>query len=122
MTLGSAGSNTMSRIRALPVLSGGTLPEVVTVSLVKVGLAVVALVERYRPRRARGGMVNPGCCPGLPTAPVYVATKMMLGSVGWTRTSAMARPVNAVVPGMPVATGGSMGPVRVAVVEALSMR
>src|SRR5687768_7326957 len=112
----------MSRMRRLPVVSGGTLPAVVTVSLVKVGLAVVALVDRYRPRMARGGISKPMTCPGLVPVPVYVETKMVLGSVGWTSTWLMARPVKQSVPGMPVATGGLMGPVRMAVVEALSMR
>src|SRR6185436_3695813 len=121
-TFGSLGSNTMSRMRAFPLVSGGTLPDAVTLSFWKVGLALVALVERYTLSSDRGGMSKPIDAEGLPDVPVYVDTKMVAGSVGWTRTWLMARPVKAVVPGMPVVTGGSMGPVRFAVVDALSMR
>jgi hypothetical protein len=55
----------MSRMRAFPLVSGGTLPEDVTLSFWKVGLALVALVERYTPIRARGGMSKSRNCEGL---------------------------------------------------------
>jgi hypothetical protein len=72
---------------------------------------------------ARGGMVWPTEPPGgFPLVAANVETKTMSGFVGCTRISLMARPVNAVVPGIGVVTGGSMGPVRSAVVSALSMR
>src|SRR5207244_6438503 len=48
-TFGSPGSNTMSRMLRFPLVSGGMLPAVVTVTRVKEGLALVALVEGARP-------------------------------------------------------------------------
>ena len=59
---------------------------------------------------------------GFVPTPVVVDTKIVPGCVGWTRISLIARPVNAVVPAIPVVTSGLMGPVRFAVVLALSMR
>src|SRR4029079_15271984 len=101
-TFGSLGSNTMSRMRAFPLVSGGTLPDAVTLSFWKVGLALVALVERYTPSSARGGMSKPIDAEGLPDVPVYVDTKMGGGSVGWTRPWPLGPPVDAVGTGVPV--------------------
>ena len=46
ITFGSPGSMTRSEMVTSPVVSGGMLPPLVTVSLVKVGEADVAFVER----------------------------------------------------------------------------
>ena len=66
--------------------------------------------------------MKPSAAPGLPLFPVKVATKMVAASVGWTRILLTARPVKAVVPATPVVTAGLIGPIRFAVVLALSMR
>jgi len=58
----------------------------------------------------------------MPPIPEEVETKMVAGSVGWTRILLMVRPVKQVVPGMPVVTAGLMGPARSAVDSTLLIR
>jgi hypothetical protein len=62
----------------------------------------------------------------IPATPNEVATKIVAGSVGWTRILEMARPVKQLKvmdpPPDPVVICGFIGPTRIGEVSTLSMR
>ncbi len=127
--LGLPGSMTISFILLLPVPGLSRLPNVVTVSFLKVTApaAAVALVDLYSPTKAVGGTEDEGVTPGFPATPVEVDTKMLAGFVGSTSILLIDLKVN-----VPVVTeppperavkvcGGSMGPTNDGVASALSI-
>src|SRR4051812_31099709 len=122
------GSKAMSKIDVLPVPGLSRLgPSVLTMIFwnVTAPAAAVALDERNTPRSARGGTVLERALPAAPETAAAVETKMFAGSVGLTRILEIARPLKQLyVIGVvvPVVIRGLIGPTRVAVVSALSMR
>jgi hypothetical protein len=81
-----------------------------------VGLAESAFTLRYTPLAGNPG--KPEVVPPIPATPLVVETNTVFASVGWTKTSLIARPVN-----MSAFDAFLLsGPVRSAVVRALLIR
>ncbi len=84
----------MSETLTLPVGGLSGLLSVFTINFWNVTepAGKVAFVERYTPRVPMAG-TSPSVLPPLPANPEPVATKIVFGSVGWTRILLIERPL-----------------------------